>query len=138
VIKKARAQYERAFLFSETDGNDATYFLFNQLKVLRTAIDELHTYLKRKAQEVRDLEGRLRGRDDLNHRQLAVLNDALRHPDARITIEGHQTLNRVVYQTARTDLLGLVAEGYLQQSKIGKKLYFTPVRDLHRKLKPGK
>ena len=138
VIGKSRTQYERAFVLSETDGNDATYFLFNQLKVLRTAIDELHGYLKRKAQEVRALETKLRGRDDLNNRQLAVLNDALRHPDSRITIEGHQTLNRVVYQTARTDLLGLVTQGYLEQTKIGKKLYFTPARDLPRKLKPAK
>jgi Fic family protein len=103
VINKARSQYDRAFLFSESDSNDATYFLFNQLKTLRTAIDHLHGYLKRKAQEMREIERALRGRDDLNNRQLAVLNDAAHHPDTRITVEGHRTLSRVVYQTARTD-----------------------------------
>jgi Fic family protein len=137
VINKARAQYDRAYLFSESDNNDATYFLLHQLNVLRTAIDELHVYLKRKSQEVRELEHQLRRREDLNHRQLAILNDALRHPSARITIEGHRTLTRVVYQTARTDLLGLAELGYLQQYKIGKKLYFAPVDDLARKLKPA-
>lgn len=136
VISKARSQYDRAFLYSESDSNDATYFLFHQLKVLRTAIDELHGYLKRKAHQVRDLETKLRGRDDLNHRQLGLLNDALRHPDARISIEGHRTLYSVVYQTARTDLLGLAAVGYLEQFKVGKKLYFVAARDLARKLKP--
>jgi Fic family protein len=136
VINKARSQYEKAFLFSESDGSDGTYFLLHQLKVLRTAIDELHGYLQRKAQEVRELEHKLRGRDDLNNRQIAILNDALRHPGARITIDGHRTLARVVYQTARTDLLGLAALGYLEQFKIGKKLYFIPVRDFFRKLKP--
>ncbi|MEO7731012.1 MAG: hypothetical protein ABIY55_08585 [Kofleriaceae bacterium] len=104
--------------------------------MLRTAIDELHGYLKRKAHQVRDLETKLRGRDDLNHRQLGLLNDALRHPDARISIEGHRTLYGVVYQTARTDLLGLAARGYLEQLKVGKKLYFVAARDLARKLKP--
>jgi Fic family protein len=138
VINKARTQYDRAFLFAESDSNDATYFLLNQLKVLRTAIDELHGYLKRKSQEVRELEHKLRGREDLNNRQLAVLNDALRHPDARITIEGHRRLARVVYQTARTDLLGLVALGFLEQFKMGKKLYFAAVSDLARKLKSRK
>lgn len=135
VIGNARSQYDRAFSFSETDGNDATYFLFNQLKVLRTAIDDLHAYLKRKSQEIRDLEHRLRDRSDLNHRQFTLLNEALRHPDSRITIDGHSNLSRVVYQTARTDLLGLVALGYLEQFKVGKKLYFIPVRDLERRLK---
>ena len=137
VINKARVQYDQAYLFSESDNNDATYFLLHQLKVLRTAIDDLHSYLKRKSQEVRELEHQLRRRDDLNHRQLAVLNDALRHPGARITIEGHRTLTRVVYQTARTDLLELAELGYLKQFKIGKKLYFAPVGDLAQKLKPS-
>jgi Fic family protein len=135
VIDKARRQYEQAFIFSESDNNDSTYFLLHQLNVLRTSIDDLHIYLKRKAQEVRDLEYRLRGRDDLNNRQIVLLNEALRHPDARITIDGHQALSRVVYQTARTDLLGLVSLGHFEQFKIGKKLYFAPVRDLARKLK---
>jgi len=136
VIKKARGQYDRAFVFSETDSNDTTYFLLNQLRVLRQAIDELTVYLKKKSQEVRDVEQKLRGRDDLNHRQLAILHHVLRHPDVKITIDGHQTSHRVVYQTARTDLLGLVERGFLEQSKLGKKLYFTPARDIQRKLKP--
>lgn len=138
VIKKARPQYDRAFVYSETDENDSTYFLLNQLKVLTQAIDELANYLKKKSKEVREVEQQLRGRDDLNNRQLAVLSHALRHPDARITIEGHQTSHRVVYQTARTDLLGLVERDFLVQSKMGKRLYFTPSRDLNRKIKPLK
>ncbi|MBC7978104.1 MAG: Fic family protein [Myxococcales bacterium] len=138
VINRARAQYDKAFLFSESDGNDATYFLLHQLKVMRTAIDDLHGYLKRKAQDVRDVERSLRGRGDLNHRQLAVLNDVLRHPDARITIDGHKTLSRVVYQTARTDLNRLVELGYLEEFKVGKQRYFVPHPDLARKIKPAK
>lgn len=136
AIKQSRTQYDLAFVYTETDQNDATYFLLNQLRVLRSAIDELFAYLKKKAQEVRDVERTLEGRDDLNNRQLALLSYVLRHPDARITIEGHQTSHRVVYQTARTDLLGLVERGYLAQSKIGKKLHFTPARGIHRKLDP--
>ncbi len=134
AIKKARVQYDRAFLYAETDENDATYFLLNQLKVLRTAIDELFAYLKRKVQEVREVERLIRGRDDLNNRQLALLGHALRESDSRFTIEGHQMSHRVVYQTARTDLLGLVERGLLEQFKVGKKLVFVPARDLSRKL----
>jgi Fic family protein len=134
VIKRASGQYARAYLFSETDGNDATYFLFNQLKVLRTAIDDLGVYLERKTREVRDVESRLRSRDDLNHRQLALLGYALRHPDARFTIEGHQTSHRVVYQTARTDLLKLAEARFLELSRAGNKMVFTPAPDLERRL----
>ncbi|MEZ4402322.1 MAG: Fic family protein [Kofleriaceae bacterium] len=136
VIRQQRTQYDDAFLYTERDDNDTTYFLLNQLKVLRLAIDELGGYLQKKAREVREVERGLRGRAALNGRQLAVLSYLVRHPDARISIEGHQTSHRVAYQTARTDLLGLVAGGFLDQAKQGKKLWFTPVRELHRKLAP--
>jgi Fic family protein len=138
AIKRARAQYDRAFVHTESDDNDTTYFLLNQLKALREAIDALFIYLRRKAQEVREVEDKLRGRDDLNSRQLAVLGHALRHPDARFTIESHRTSHRVVYQTARTDLLGLVERGFLEHSKLGKKMVFVPVRDIQRRLAPSR
>ena len=138
VINQARAKYDRAFLFTESDGNDTTYFICHQLEVLRAAIDELHTYLLRKAREVRDVEAKLRGRDDLNNRQLALLGYALRHPDARFTVEGHQTSHRVVYETARTDLIGLVRAGFLDSKKVGKRTVFSPVRDLEKRLVPAR
>ncbi|HEY4059675.1 MAG TPA: Fic family protein [Kofleriaceae bacterium] len=125
VIKKARAKYERAFVYTETDGNDTTYFLLHQLGVLREAIGELFAHLKRKAAETRSLEARYQGTTALNTRQLAALGYISKHPDAVLTIEGHQHSHGVVYQTARTDLLGMVKTGYLRQTKSGKKLVFT-------------
>lgn len=135
VIHRARAPYDRAFLFSESDESDATYFICHQLGVLCEAIEQLHEYLRRKTAEVRELESSLRKHPDLNHRQLAVIGHALRHPDASITVEGHQYSHGVVYETARTDLIGLVSAGYLESRKVGKKLVFTPAPGLDRKLK---
>jgi len=66
VLNKARAQYARAFLYTETDNNDATYFILHQLRVVRRAIDDVFDYLRRKSKEVRDLESRLERREDLN------------------------------------------------------------------------
>ena len=48
---------------------------------IEKAIDDLHVYLQRKIAEVRDVERLLHGADGLNHRQLALLTDAVRHPD---------------------------------------------------------
>jgi Fic family protein len=138
AIKKARTQYDRAFVYAETDDNDTTYFVLNQLKMLRQAIDDLFESLTRKAEQVRHIERKLRDRDDLNHRQLALLGYALRHADARITVESHQVSHRVAYETARTDLLGLVQGGFLEQRKLGKKLIFTPMSDLQDRLGPAR
>src|SRR5262249_41529117 len=97
---------------------------------VRQAIEDLFESLTRKSQELRGVERKLRDRNDLNHRQIALLGYALRHPDTRFTIESHQTSHRAVYETARTDLLGLVKRGFLEQSRVGKKLVFTTMRHL--------
>ena len=46
-IRKAPAQYVRAYLYTETDAGDTTYFLLHQLSIIRQAIDNLHEYLAR-------------------------------------------------------------------------------------------
>lgn len=135
VIKKAPAQYSRAFLYTETYDNDLTYFLLHQLLVLRQAHADLNAYLARKGKEVREVERLLRNREDLNHRQIAVLAHALRHPDERYTIQAHQRSHGVVYQTARQDLLSLSTKGFFVQRRIGNAFVFDPVTDLERRLK---
>lgn len=73
-------------------------------------------------------------RADLNHRQIALLTNALRHPDAVYTFQSHTTSHRVVRQSARTDLLDLEARGYLIRRTIGRKHTFEPAADLRARL----
>ena len=129
IIYSASAQYARAFLYTETDEFDATYFLMNQLKVIGRAIDDLMTYLQRKMKETRQTEGLLR-QSTLNHRQIALLTHALRHPEAEYTARSHSTSHRVTEQSGRTDLLDLEGRGFLERRKIGKRFVFSPASNL--------
>ncbi len=135
ILRKAPAQYARAFLYTETDENDLTYFILYHLRVILRAIQGLRAYLDRKVTEVREIERLLRSRVTLNHRQLAVLSHALRHPGMRYTIESHQTSHKVAYQTARTDLLDLARRGLLDQMKFGRAFVFGAPEDLSERLK---
>jgi Fic family protein len=130
ILRKAPGKYARSFLHTETDDNDLTYFLEYHLGVIRRAIDELQSYLDRKVREVREVESRLKQKADLNHRQLALLSHAMRHPGARYTIQSHQRSHRVAYQTARTDLLELADKGLLRTWKRGKAYQFEALSDL--------
>lgn len=135
AIKKAHARYGRAFLYTETDGNDLTYFLLYHLDLIRKAIDALREYLDRKQSEVREAERLLRADEDLNHRQLVLLSDALRHPDASYTLAEHQASHNVVYETARTDLFDLRDKGFLVARKRGRTYHFFPAEGLETRLK---
>ena len=130
ILRKAPAQYARAYLHTETDGNDLTYFIIHQLQVIERAIESLRKYLVRKVREVRELEALLHGNSGLNHRQLALLSRAIRDPAQRFTIKSHQRSQHVAYQSARTDLLRLEELGLLTRTLSGREFVFTPTPDL--------
>jgi len=129
LLYAARSKYRRSFLLTETDDLDATYFLAFQLEIIVRAIDEMHDHLRARMVELRQAAALLR-RSDLNHRQLAVLGHALRHPDADFTYQSHARSHRVVRQSARSDLLGLEEKGFLESSRIGRAMHFRPAADL--------
>jgi len=138
ILKQAPAQYARSFLLTETDDNDLTYFLEYHLQVICRSIDELQQFLRRKITEVRAVEAILRDKEELNHRQLAILSHALKHPGQRYTIESHRRSHNVVYQTARMDLLDLVEHGLMEQLKRGKTYVFSVPADIAERLQLGR
>lgn len=139
ILKKARGQYARSFLYSETDENDATYFILYQMRVVLRAIEELHEYLARKAAEMYEAEELVRRASavtgELNERQLALISHALKNPDARYTVESHRISHGVSYETSRSDLMKLAQQGLLAQRKTGKAHLFVPARNLRTKLR---
>ena len=120
ILRQAPVQYGTAFLHTETDDNDLTYFIIHQSEVIKKGLIELHDYVARKSRETRATMAVLQGNPDLNHRQQAVLAHAIRHPGFSYNIAGHMARHGIVYDTARLDLLGLADRGWLEQRKAGK------------------
>lgn len=135
ILRRAPAQYARSYLHVETDNNDLTYFIIHQLRVIERAIDSLRDYLRRKAVEVREVESLLRGDMPLNHRQIAVVGNALRDTQQSLTIKAHARFQQVTIQSARTDLLGLEELGLFSKRRVGKRFVFTPERNLADRLR---
>ena len=135
ILKEAPVQYARAFLYTETDDNDTTYFIIHQLNVIRKAIDALHEYIAHKTEAIQATEKLLRTipelQSQINHRQLALLNHALKHPGNHYRIQGHRRAHNVTYDTARTDLLKLADLGWLDKAKSGNAYIFIAPADMH-------
>jgi len=139
ILKSAPSDYARAYLYTETDDGDVTYFVIHQLGVMLRAFDDLLKYLARKAGEVQEVEEMIRKsptlRERLNHRQIALLGHGLRHPNATYRIEGHRQSHNVTYDTARTDLLELDELGLVTKSRIGKAFVFVSPPNLAERLR---
>jgi len=142
IIKHAPAKYGKAYLHTETDENDLTYFLIHQIEVIKEGITSLHEYLGRKAEELEDAEKLLdhsKAKGKLNHRQLSLLKHALKHPDTIYKIQEHQSSHAISYQTARTDLLKMSDElNLLRKRKYGNSFVFVSPPDLRKKLSDKK
>lgn len=134
ILREAPAKYGRAFLYTETDDNDLTYFLLHQLNVIARSIDVFNEYIRRKSSEIREVE-ELAKNFDVNHRQLALLTHALKSPGYPYTYKSHATTHRVVRQTARTDLLDLAERDLLLKMKSGNRNIFVAPADLASRLK---
>ncbi len=138
ILRKAPGKYTRAYLLSESDESDTTYFVSHQLDVLLRAIESVHAWIARKQQARREAENLLSPSTGLsrklNHRQRALLLNALKHPGKHFTIAEHQRAHGVVYQTARSDLLGLADVHLMQQHRHGRAHVFLAADDLAKRL----
>lgn len=132
LLRRAPAQYGRAFLHTETDGGDLTYFILQQLDVITRAIDDMNAWIQRKSRELEQVQRVVHGAEGLNHRQKALLVHAMKHPAQVYTFASHQKSHGVAYATARADLLGLEAEGWLRKIRDGKPMEFTPTARVQR------
>jgi len=137
ILRNAPSKYARAYLYTENDDNDLTYFVDYNIRVIIRAVKSLQDYLARKAAEVREVELSISNSllaKLLNHRQLALISHALRNPGALYYIESHRQSHGVTYPTARSDLLKLVELGVLDQQRIGNAFAFRAVQDLQDRL----
>ncbi len=126
IIRKGFARYPQAYLDTEQDDGDLTYFILYKLDVIEQALDRLAQHLRTEEDKVRQSERLLRVSRDLNLRQRLLLEHALRHPTAEYTITSHMNSNGIAINTARADLDSLVRRRLMTRTKRGKKTIYHP------------
>lgn len=119
VISKSKASYEKAFRYTENDGNDMGYFVAYNLKALEISFQQLREYIQRKQQEKKAANTFMMA-GNINYRQAMVLQRLTEEPDAILTVRDVQEQFSVSSMTARKDLTDLVQQGYLTEVAINK------------------
>lgn len=137
IIIKSRTQYTKAYLYTELDENDLTYFINYQLKTTDLAFHNLKKYINEKNQEKRDLYD-FRIIKDINDRQIYILKFIFDDPKFSFTIKEVQNRFNTAYETARKDIIYLEKLGLLEKTTSGKKklVYYRSQKfdDIIRKL----
>lgn len=126
VIKNSRKKYDDAFLMTENDDNDLTYFLIYIIGAVCKAVQDMKEYYEKKVIEEKRYRKIAQQLRDLNERQIAVLTYFKKHLDGETDIQTHQSKHGIAYETARTDLMNLVSKGYLAETTRSNKRIFLP------------
>lgn len=138
VLKKSPGKYMRAYLYTECDDRDLSYFVAQQLEAIEQSIHGLHGYIRKKHEEDREARRMLRtarlGENSLNHRQRALLANALKDPDRTYSVASHQAAHTITYPTALNDLNTLAKAGFLGKDRVGKAFEYYVMPDLSRRL----
>ena len=135
IFLNAPVKYARAYLYTELDSGDLTYFIHYHLEVIVRAIRELHEYLLSQERDVQEATKLLKSFRTLNHRQKDVLYKALKNPATSITIRQHAGEYHITKATARSDLFALEKDGALEKVKQGRQWIFFPVKQLVKRLR---
>jgi Fic family protein len=124
AIREKRGQYKRAFLYTESDGLDLTYFIRYNLDVIIDTLAEVRGYIERTQMEQHRALILIEGSDELNLRQVEILKRLMQSPERTIGMREVMGTFGVAYATARADLYRLEELGYLVRIKMGKTLQF--------------
>lgn len=126
MIKKSPGQYSWAYVYSEQDDNDLTYFIDYNIRKIQQARAAFSDYLERKKKE-KEVENKIiRSKHDFNKRQLKLLIHFYRNPKERTNISAHSKIHQVTRVPAANDLKSLTALDYLTFQKQGKIVYYYP------------
>ena len=120
IIYTNKKAYEKAFLYTEHDNNDLSYFIQYHLEVMKKAFEELKKYLQRKIDEQQNLY-RFEGISYINERQRYVLQALSDNKRVLFTPKELATQFDISPKSARTDLQELVRMGYLTATNLNKR-----------------
>lgn len=122
VIMKTKVQYEKAYLYTEIDDMDVTYFIQYQVKVLMQAFEGLKDYIAKKKKEQSKLSKFLK-LHGINQRQAEILQKIEEDNNHFFTVKEIENTFNITNQTARTDIEELVDREFLKKTAVNKKTY---------------
>lgn len=120
VIYKSKAQYEKAFLYTESDSFDLSYFINYNLVALKKAYEDLKVYLQKKIKEQQDFYT-FRGFSNINERQAQLIKILKEKPTSFFTAKELTTRFNITPKTARADLQHLVELRLMVESPVNRR-----------------
>lgn len=140
LIQQKRSDYDTAYIYTETDEFDLTYFIYHQTDIVAKAVDALQTHIQNQKAEFYQFMSWIEKSSvakKLKRPQLELLKTAIKTPGKVFTSKQVATDLDINENTARSYLNKLVDEDLLMASKSrkGKTILYLAPQGLRDKLK---
>jgi fic family protein len=140
LLKSAPASYCKAYLYTESDDLDMTYFIFYQVDIIKRAIQDLHKYISSKQKKTQDfisniISDKNQLLKNLSYRQIQILQKAAKEPGKIFSAKEISNEYVISDNTARKDLNQLAELKLLATLKKGKSTNYISPNDLLERLK---
>ncbi|NVP17324.1 Fic family protein [Candidatus Gracilibacteria bacterium] len=129
VIKNSKTQYNNAYIYSEQDDNNLTYFLVYIANKTKQAFEDFEKYLDKKRKEQKSVIS-LVSHLGLNERQTKLISYFLKNNGSYTNNSIHKNYYGIAIDTAKRDLEYLLEKGFLIKQKQGKYVNYFPVKNL--------
>lgn len=120
VIYKSKASYEKAYIYTEADMNDISYFIHYNLNAMQKAYEQLKHWLTEQEKKRRAMKNFV-AIEGINDRQAYLLRLYSENADLDMRVKEVATRFNVTTHTARADLQHLTELGLLREVAIDKK-----------------
>ena len=90
IISRSKRQYEKAYLYTECDGNDLGYFVAYHLRAVSLAYNELRQYIQRKIDDQQQTSDFLK-LGNINARQAQIIKWYNDSPNLSFSVKEIQT-----------------------------------------------
>jgi len=124
IIKKSPNQYKMAYVYTEQDDNDLTYFIDYNLRKIKLAMRDFSEYLEKESLGNIKMKKTAEVKYKLNDRQIYLLRYLSADQDDKTTQTAHMNIYQVTKMTASKDLKDLVKKGLLKPVKQGRNIYY--------------
>ena len=126
IIKKSPGQYSKAYIYSEQDDCDLTYFIDYNIRKIQLAVKEFISYVNKKKTDNIRMSKAAHQKYNLNNRQIDLLQYLVGDKEGRTNITVYRNIHRVSRLTASIDLKKLKEKGFLETKKQGREVYYYP------------
>lgn len=124
IIKKSPKQYAMAYVYSEQDDNDLTYFIDYNIRKIKLAVKEFEEYLEKEQKGNLLMNKQARLKYDFNERQIQLLQYLYRAQEERTSLKMHMSIYQISKPTSVKDLKGLEKQNFLISKKQGRNIYY--------------